>query len=136
MEVFSNAVTNYVSSKIHQHLKQVHRSLEPFNSSKKPTPTEAFIILEEVSLEMPKLFKLLSDSFKSSDNTAAEALKKTFYVPGSEQKAKLFAILAYTYSIILEIQKNTSYPLISDDKHIEYARKVIQFNESGLGNFV
>lgn len=125
-----------MSQKIHQQLKQVHKLLEPFNSSVKPTPIEALNILEAVSLEMPKLFKLLLDSFKSSDNIAAEALKQEFYFPGSWQKVKLFVILAYTYSIILEIEKNADYPLISDEKHVEYANQVIRLNESGVGNII
>lgn len=93
-------------------------------------------ILEGVSNEMPKLFTLLTESFKASDNASAEALKQSFRFPGSQKDVKLFVILAYVYTLIFEVEKNAFYTLIKDQKHVEYAKKVIRLHESGVGNII
>lgn len=136
MQSSSNFLTITISKKIYLQLQQINNLLDQISSSSKSSPNDMLNILDAVSKEMPKLFTLLSESFKTSDNASAEALKQSFRFPGSQQEVKLFVILAYIYTLVFEIESKAFYTLINDDKHIEYANKVIRLNESGLGHLI
>ena len=128
--------TYSISKEIHTQLQSVHKLLDLINKRPKPTVDGMFKILNAISEEMPKLFTILSTCFAKSENKAAEAMKINFKFPGSEKEAPLFVILAYAYYQIIEIQKDRGYLLITDDRHLKYAAKVMQLHQSGIGSFI
>ncbi len=136
METTPNLQTYQLSKKIYSQLQQINDLIEPFNVRLDLSENEMFNILQAVAKEMPKLFTLLSESFKISAETAGEAFKQRFLFPGSQQEASLFHILSYTYSVVIDLQKNACYPLISDENHIKYATKIVDGFESGLGYLI
>lgn len=121
---------------IHKQLESVHKILDLIITSPKPTVNGMSQILSALSEEMPKLFTVLSSCYEKSDSKAAEAMKVNFKFPGSEKEAPLFVILAYAYYQVIEIQKEIGYPLITDDKHLKYAAKVIQLHQSGIEHYI